>query len=112
MVARESLVVVVSIEAAVKYVLGSKLLHHFVDVLHAFFALPHGLGRVVAVAAGTIPFWEKFRCVRDDHVEVLSHSSEQVSGHPEVISDFDAFGRPNLEFPLSWHDFSIGPADG
>ena len=60
MVASQSLLVVVTVDADVKLVLGSELSHHLFDVGHSLFAASHGLGGEVGVTSRTIPVWEQF----------------------------------------------------
>ena len=111
MVSSEPLVVVVTIETTVEHVILGERLHHFFYVGHALGSFSHGLGRVVGVAARSIPFWEELRGIRDHNVEVFCHSSEKVSSHPKMVADSDTLGRSDLEFPLSWHYLSVGSTD-
>ena len=59
------------------------------------------------MAARSVPLWEELWCKRDIHVEVLSDASENVSRHPQVVSDADSLAWSNLVFPLSWHDLCV-----
>jgi hypothetical protein len=55
----QTLFVVVTVDRDVELVLGTEFVHHLFDVSHAFLTITHGLGGVIGVAPGAIPFWEK-----------------------------------------------------
>jgi len=104
----KSLVVVGSVKLDVEGMLGLEVLHHVVDVLHLASTSSHGLGREVGVASRTIPVREKFWLEGDGYTELFSTSVKEVSSHGHVITLLNASAWTNLEFPLSWHDLSIG----
>lgn len=106
--ARESLLVVITVQLEVILVLSGELGHHVVDVLHATGACTHSLRREVGVAARAIPVLEKLRSERDVDVEVLCNASENITRHPKVVANRNAFTRADLVFPLAWHDLSVG----
>lgn len=103
----QPLVVVLAVELHVHQVPGLELLHHVVDVVHAFAALSHRLGGEVGVAAGAVPVWEELWLERDGETLELSHSQEQVPGGEHVISLLESEAWAYLEFPLARHDLSI-----
>ena len=107
-VARESLLVVITVKLEVILVLSGELGHHVVDVLHATGACTHGLRREVGVAARAIPVLKELRSERDVDVEVLSNASENIARHPKVVTNSNAFNWADLVFPLAWHDLSVG----
>ena len=63
------------------------------------------------MAAGTIPVWEELWLEGDGEALKLSNSHEKVSGGEHVITGIDSDNWTNLEFPLTWHDLSIGTRD-
>lgn len=65
----------------------------------AFF--PHLLGAEVGVTPGAIPVpRDGFGVERGDHAKVFTHSVQDETSHPQVISHLDALAWPHLEFPL------------
>jgi len=56
----ESKMIVFTVEADVKFMLGGKFGHHVLNILHATGSLTHGFCGEVGVSAGAIPLWEKF----------------------------------------------------
>ena len=60
------------------------------------------------MAAGSIPIREELWGKRNIDIEVLCNSLKNVASHPKVITDRYSDTRSNLEFPLTWHNFSIG----
>ncbi len=107
----QSLLVVVSIYADVKHVLGSKLGHHIMNIFHSKFSASHGLGGEVGVTSGTIPLREQLWCERYVDVVVFSDTAEQVTGNPQLISDRDAMHWTNLILPLARHNLGVGAGD-
>lgn len=74
--------------------------------------LSHGLGAEVGVAAGTIPVPGNGLGIKGrDHSEVFTHSMQDETGHPEMISHFNSFTGSYLEFPLGGHDLGVCPRD-
>ena len=106
--AGQSLLVVVAVQSDVIRVLGSELLHHLVDVIHATIACTHSLRGEVCVATRAIPVLKELRSERDVDVEVLSNASENIARHPKVVTNSNAFNWADLVFPLAWHDLSVG----
>ena len=111
MVTGQSLLVIVSINADVKLVLGGKLGHHFVNVFHSLFSASHGLGGEVGVTSGTIPLREQLWCERYVDVVVFSDTAEQVARNPQLITDRDTSNWTNLVLPLAWHDLCVSARD-
>ena len=72
--ASEPLLIVITVDADVKSVLRTELHHHIFNILHAFSTLSHGFGRVVCVAARSIPFREELGSERHRHVEVFGNT--------------------------------------
>jgi len=110
--ASQSLVIVVTVDADVKLMFVTELLHHAFDVSHALRTVSHGVGRVVGMAAGTVPVSEEFGRIRDAHVVVLGDTAHQVAGDPHVITDINANAGTDLVFELAGHDLDVGPGDG
>jgi len=107
----ETQFVVLSIDSDVLVVPLGELLNGGVDGFHASW-LTHGLGAVVGVATGTVPFTLKgFGVERDLDAPLLSNADQEVACHPEMVTHFDALARTDLELPLRWHDFCIDTAD-
>jgi len=71
--------------------------------------LPHSQGGEVGVGACAVPVTLHGLGVNGDHgAKVLSHSVQQETTHPQVVTHGDALAGTNLELPLSGHDFGIG----
>ena len=73
--ASEPLGVVIAVDADVESVLRSELLHHVFNILHATSTQSHGFGRVVGVAARSIPVGEELGSERHRHVEVFGNTT-------------------------------------
>src|SRR6266404_3562935 len=72
----------------------------------------HLLGRVVCVAACTVPISRKrFRVEGNFDTPLLCNSDEEITSHPELITHRNSVTRANLELPLRGHDFSVDTAD-
>lgn len=70
--------------------------------------LPHGLGAEVGMAACTIPVPRNgFRIKGCYHSKVFTHTMQDETGHPEMISHADSFTRSNLKFPLETRSLAI-----
>ena len=106
--ARESLLVVITVELDVVLVFIGELGHHVGDIFHAASASAHGLRGEVSMAARAIPVVKELGSEGDVDVEVLSDALEDVAGHPEVVTDGNAFDGADLVLPLAGHDLSIG----
>ena len=104
----KSLVVVGSVKLDMEGMLGLEVNHHVIDVLHFAGTSSHGFGREVSVASRTVPVREKFWLEGDGDTELFGTSVEEISSHGHVITLLNACAWTNLEFPLSWHDLSIG----
>jgi len=63
------------------------------------------------MAARTVPVGEELWRERDSHVEVLSNTLEDVTGHPKLIADGDTLDGADLVFPLAGHNLSVGAGD-
>jgi len=107
----QSLVVVLTIKLHMSHMLGFEFLHHIVDVIHTFGSFSHRLGGEVGVAARTIPVWEELWFKRDGETLKLSNSLEKISSCEHMITCVNSNGWTNLEFPLTWHNLSIGTRD-
>jgi hypothetical protein len=102
--------IVVSVQADVKLVLGSHSLEESLNVVHAS-DLSHGLGGEVGVAASSVPVLEELRLKGDGDAKVFSDSAEEVSGYPDLITDLNTKARTNLELPLAWHNLTVSSGD-
>jgi hypothetical protein len=40
-------------------------------------------------------------------IRVHHNVEDDLPSHPKVISHINSSARTNLEFPLTWHDFSV-----
>ena len=109
MVACKSLIVV-SVQADVKLMLGSHSLEESLNVVHPT-DLSHGLGGEVGVATSSVPVLEELGLKGDRDTKVFSDSAEKVSGHPDLITDLNTKARTNLELPLARHNLAVGPRD-
>lgn len=98
---------VISIELKVLVVLQTKLLNETGDIFDTTSTVSHLLCRIICVASGTVPVFEKFGCETNGEIEFLSNSAQDVPGDPKHVSCFNSFARTNLVFPLSRHDFWI-----
>ena len=68
----------------------------------------HRLGREISVTAAAVPVsFHRFRVERGSKSELSCDATEQISGHPEIVSDVDAETRSDLELPLGRHYFSV-----
>ena len=105
MVAGETLLVV-SIKGNVKLVLRSHSLQESLNVVHAT-DLSHGLGGIVGVATSSVPVTEELGLEAHRDTEVLSNTSHQVSGNPDLVTNLDSEARADLELPLTWHNLGI-----
>lgn len=85
--AGQTLVVIITVQSDVSLMLGSKLLHHIVNVSHTTGALTHSLGRVVGMAARAIPVLEELRGEGDGHVKVFGNALKDVAAHVELVTD-------------------------
>lgn len=104
-------VVVLSVYSDVLVMPLRQLLDSGVDGLHAS-GLTHLLGRVVGVAAGTVPVaLEGLGVERDLDAPLLGDADEEVAGHPEVVAHGDTLARTDLELPLRGHDLRVDTAD-
>ena len=63
---------------------------------------------IVGMTARSIPVREEFWSEGNIDVVVLCNSLKNVASHPKVITYGYSNTRSNLEFPLTWHNFSIG----
>ena len=76
------------------------------EVVAALF--PHGLGRVVGVAASAVPVTlHRLGLERDHHAVLLGDAMEQVARHVQVVAHFEEPGRTDLELPLPGHDLGV-----
>ena len=104
----QTLIIIVAVNRNVKDVLSTEFLHHLLDVGHALSTVAHGLGGVVGVAARAVPVSEKLRSERYIYIEILSNTSEEVTGHVHVVTNFNTSAGSDLVLPLTGHDLSIG----
>lgn len=98
--------IVVSVQADVKLMLGSHSLEESLNVVHAT-NLSHGPSGEVGVAASSVPVLEELGLKGDGDAKVFSDSAEEVSGYPDLITDLNTKARTNLELPLAWHDLTV-----
>jgi hypothetical protein len=64
------------------------------------------------VATRTIPVWEEFWLERDGETLKLGNSLEKISSREHMVTGVNSNSWTNLEFPLTWHNLSIGTRDG
>lgn len=82
-----------------------------VDSLHTT-RFAHLLGRVVGVAARTVPVTGNSLGMEADlDTPVLRNADEQETGHQHVVAHLDALAGSDLELPLRRHDLSIDTGD-
>lgn len=68
----------------------------------------HLLSAVVTVGTSSIPVaLNRFWVQRNDHTEFFSHTVQQVSCYPQMVSHVYSFTRSDLELPLGRHDFCV-----
>lgn len=104
-------VVILSVHGDVLGMPLRQLLDSGLDRLHAS-RLTHLLGRVVGVAASTVPFALEGLGVEGDlDTPLLGDADEEVAGHPEVVTHGDTLARTDLELPLRGHDLGVDTAD-
>jgi len=60
------------------------------------------------VASGSVPVGEEFGSERNANVEVFGDSVEEIASYPQVVTNRNTFARAYLEFPLPWHNLSVG----
>ncbi len=127
--ARQTLVVVLAVDGNVLEVALLELLDRVLDRGHALARRPHLLGRVVGVAAGTVPVAleglgverglsksqrkSPSLCFAFTHGDtpLLTYAEKEESGHPEVVTELDAGARADLELPLRGHDLGVDTRD-
>ena len=103
--------VVLAVDGDVLVVLFGELLDGGLDSLDTAL-LPHRLGGVVGVAAGTVPVTGQGLGVEGHlDVELFGDAGEEESGHPEMVSHVDTLAWADLELPLGRHDFGVDTAD-
>ena len=107
----ESLMVFRTIDGHVLHMLSFHAFHHFFNICHSFGTLSHGLGGEVGVASRSVPVWEELALEANGKSFKFGASLEKISGSPEVISLSETFAWTNLVFPLTWHNFGVGPGD-
>lgn len=108
---RQPQIVVLSVHRDMFVVLLRQFFDSGLDVRHAS-GFTHSLGAVVGVATGTVPVsLERFGVKGDDDTPLLSDTSEEETGHPEMVTHGDTLTRANLELPLRRHDFCVDTAD-
>merc|ERR1719427_817087 len=62
--------------------------------------------------SSTVPVTGDGLRVQGDHnSKVLSHSVQEVAGHPQVVAHGDALTRTHLELPLGRHHLGVGARD-
>ncbi|KAI3479577.1 hypothetical protein L1887_58390 [Cichorium endivia] len=109
--ARETLVVVGTVDGNVLVVALGELLDGSLDGLHAAL-LAHRVGRVVGVAASTVPVTgDGLGVERDLDAPLLSHADEEVARKGEVVAHLDTLARADLELPLGRHDLGVDARD-
>lgn len=109
--AGQSQVVVGTVNGNVLGVTLAQLLNGSLDSLHATL-LAHGLGRVVGVAASTVPVTGHGLGVeRDLDTPLFCHAGKEEASHEEVVTHLDALARTDLELPLRRHDLSVDARD-
>ena len=59
------------------------------------------------MATRAVPVVEYLWVEGSDQVVLFAASVEEVSSHPEVVTDLNCEAWSNLELPLTWHDFSV-----
>ena len=47
----------------------------------------------------------------DLDIPLLGKASEEVTGHPKMITHLDTLARSDLELPLGGHDLGVDAAD-
>ena len=111
--ARESELIARAVDSDVLGVLATEGLDGWDNVgLERPVHFPHGLGRVVGVAACAVPVARnRLGLVRHDDVVRFAYAVHNVAGHPDVVSRFDAGAGSDLVLPLSGHDLSVHAAD-
>jgi hypothetical protein len=103
--------IVLSVDGNVLHMPLGKLLDGLFDGLYATL-LTHGLGRVVGVAASTVPVTGEGLGVEGDlDSPLFGDADEQEAGHPEVVTHRDTLARADLELPLGGHDFGVNTRD-
>lgn len=111
MLARQSQLVVLSVNGNMLVVLLRQLFNGFLNVFHSS-RLAHLKGTVVGVAAGSIPITlEGFGMEGNLDAPLFRNTDEKVACHPEVISHRDSLAGANLELPLSGHDLGVDTTD-
>ena len=103
--------VVLTVDSDVLLVAAAKLLDGLLDDLKATL-LAHRLGRVVGVAASTVPVTlERLGVEGNLDLPQLGHTDEEVACHPEVVAHLDTLARADLELPLRRHDLGVDTGD-
>lgn len=104
-------VIVITVNSNVLVVPLGQLLDGLLDGLHSS-GLTHGLGRVVGMAASTIPVTLEWLGVEGDlDAPLLGNTDKEVAGHPEVVTHGDTLTGTNLELPLRRHHLCIDTAN-
>ena len=103
----EALLVIITVDRDVEFVVLVEVFHHVFDVLHAAGTSAHSLGRVVAVTSRTIPVGEQLGSERYDHIEVFSNTLNEVAGDPQMVTNIDTLARTDLILKLTRHYFDI-----
>merc|ERR1719197_201407 len=95
----ETTLVTSSIDANVFLVLLAQLFDCGDDLCVAAL-VAHGLGRVVSMAASSIPI-ARNRFWIEGHIDtlLLADADHQVARHPHIVSALDAFARADLVLP-------------
>merc|ERR1719510_478227 len=78
------------------------------DDLRITARVSHCEGGVVGMGTSSIPIslhW--LRMKRHDHLEVLSHSLQEETGNPQLVTAVDSDAGTHLVFPLSSHHLCI-----
>jgi len=103
--------VVAAIDGEMLLVTVGELFEGSLDGLHAA-GFAHHLGRDVGVESGAVPVaWDGLWMEGDFDAEFFCDTVEEVTGHPEVVTHFDANTGSDLEFPLRWKDLGVDTRD-
>lgn len=90
---------------------GLQLLDGGLNVLHTTL-LAHLFGGEVGVETGTVPVTgHGLGCHGNAGTKDLSHTVQQETGNPELVTHINALARTDLELPLGGHDLGVGAGD-
>lgn len=80
-VTRESLLVIITVDITMQFMIFGESFHHIEDVLHASSSLSHDFSGVVGVTSRSVPVREEFGSVGNTDTVVFSDAREEVTRH-------------------------------